>query len=147
MTRRRIVHFCLGELSRKHISNRRDRADFPVVRLLVGDCNLKLEEAQAATQDTAPSSSLHAIPSGLIVFGGALQPAEPLLLISAHLDDFNVYDLQACSWRFSIDREGQTVEGCVPSRLQSLRDRRFLYMVHLAVHAFGKHCACVRYSI
>ena len=43
--------------------------------------------------------SLHASPPGLTVSGGAPQPAQPLFLIPAHLELFDVYDVQACGWR------------------------------------------------
>ena len=42
---------------------------------------------------------MHASPPGLTVSGGAPQPAQPLFLIPAHLELFDVYDVQACGWR------------------------------------------------
>ena len=49
-TRRRIVHLTLEHLAQLEVDAWRGRPNFPVLRLLVGDCNLKKTDAQAATQ-------------------------------------------------------------------------------------------------
>ena len=49
-TRRRIVDQALKHLTHLNVGIWRDRRNFPVMRLLVGDCNLSKDEAEAATQ-------------------------------------------------------------------------------------------------
>ena len=49
-TRRRIVTSALQHLTGLQVDGWRDRQDFPVMRLLVGDCNLDKQGAEAATQ-------------------------------------------------------------------------------------------------
>ena len=49
--KRRIVQQALQHLSSLEVNEWRKRRDFKVMRLLVGDCNLTKEDAQAATQN------------------------------------------------------------------------------------------------
>ena len=53
-TRRRIVEQALQHLAHLEVDAWRARADFPVMRLLVGDCNLPKEAAEAATPLVRP---------------------------------------------------------------------------------------------
>ena len=50
-TKRRILQQALQHLSSLEVNEWRKRRDFKVMRLLVGDCNLTKEDAQAATQN------------------------------------------------------------------------------------------------
>ena len=50
-TRRKIVQQALEHLTSLEVRAWRKREDFQVMRLLVGDCNLKKEAARAVTQD------------------------------------------------------------------------------------------------
>ena len=50
-TRRRFVRICLDHLAGLSVSDWAGRPEFPVARLPLGDCNLALEDAQAAAQD------------------------------------------------------------------------------------------------
>ncbi len=57
--RRRIVRSCLNHLAGLRPDGvGTDLVDVPVVRLLVGDCNLTEDHALQATQDTAPPASI-----------------------------------------------------------------------------------------
>ena len=49
-TRRRIVEQALQHLARLEVDAWRGRTNFPVMRVLVGDCNLDKEEAEAVMQ-------------------------------------------------------------------------------------------------
>ena len=50
-TKRRILQQALQHLTSLEVKEWRERRDFKVMRLLVGDCNLTKEDAQAATQN------------------------------------------------------------------------------------------------
>ena len=50
-TKRRILQQALQHLTSLEVNEWRERRDFKVMRLLVGDCNLTKEDAQAATQN------------------------------------------------------------------------------------------------
>ena len=50
-TKRRILQQALQHLTSLEVKEWRERRDFKVMRLLVGDCNLTREDAQAATQN------------------------------------------------------------------------------------------------
>ena len=54
--------------------------DFPVLRILVGDCNLEKDEAANATQDVDPAPISHLQRTCGLEPGGASQPAEQLAL-------------------------------------------------------------------
>ena len=66
VTRRRIVQEALNHLTRLEVQEWRDRRNFPVVRLLVGDCNLEKQAAEAVTQ-TLSSPALTALQRDLDV--------------------------------------------------------------------------------
>ena len=59
-TRRRIVDQALTHLTRLDVDAWHGRQNFPVMRLLVGDCNLNRQDAEAATQQVpeAPVTAL-----------------------------------------------------------------------------------------
>ena len=50
-TKRRILQQALQHLTSLEVNEWRERRDFKVMRLLVGDCNLTKEDARAATQN------------------------------------------------------------------------------------------------
>ena len=50
-TKRRILQQALQHLTSLEVNEWRERRDFKVMRLLVGDCNLTKEDAEAATQN------------------------------------------------------------------------------------------------
>ncbi len=49
-TKKRIVKMCLNYLAELHVPDWESSSDNPVARILVGDCSLKREGAEAATQ-------------------------------------------------------------------------------------------------
>ena len=53
-TRKRFVETALEHLSRVYVGGWRGRDNFPVLRILVGDCNLGMDLARSCTQASRP---------------------------------------------------------------------------------------------